>query len=289
MSKTTTKQPGGAIARIRGLAPSLLPAEKKVALYVMKNADDVLAQSIGEVAAGAEVSEATIIRFCRTAKFSGFANMKIALAREFVTPLASTLHEDITEKDNSATLARKVFGANINTLQETLSVLDPVAVEDATRHINGAGKTLIIGVGTSAPIALEAYSKFMRLGLTVTLQSDAHLMMMEAALLKKGDAVLAISHSGATIDPVETVKVARSAGASAIAITNNLLSPLAKACNITLVTASKETKFRAEALSSRIAQSSILDLLYVSLGLKNQKRALVCAQKIEDVITIKQY
>ncbi|VAX19167.1 Sialic acid utilization regulator, RpiR family [hydrothermal vent metagenome] len=279
----------GALARFRGMIPSLLPAERKVANYIIDNSEAVLAQSVGEVAAGSTVSEATVIRFCRTARFKGFADMKISLARELVSPLASTLHEDVSEKDDPARLARKVFGMNIETLRDTLSVIDPASIARATSLIESGGKTLVIGVGTSAPIAFDGYSKFMRIGLNVSLQTDAHLMMMEAALMKKGDVILAISHSGATIDPVETVKVGRKAGARIISITNNMLSPIAKVSDVTLVTASKETKFRTEALASRIAQASILDLLYVSIGLKNKRRAFASSKKIEDVITAKQY
>jgi len=280
---------GGATARIRGALSSLLPAERKVGEYVLANAGEVMAQSVGEVAAGAEVSEATVVRFCRTVKFLGFADMKIGLARELVTPLASTLHEDVAEKDDPDTVARKVFGANIDTLKDTLNVLDPAAVSKAAKMVSAAGRTLVIGVGTSAPVAIDAYVKLMRLGLPVSAQTDAHLIMMEAALLSKGEVILAVSHSGATKDPVEAVKVGKSAGAQVVAITNNLLSPLAKASDVALITASKETRFRTEALSSRIAQASIVDLLYVSIGLLNRRRALASAKKIEDVITSKQY
>jgi len=279
----------GAQSRIRGMLSSLLPAERKVAEYTLKNAEAVLAQSVGEVAKLADVSEATVIRFCRTAKFLGFADLKIALARELVSPLKSTLHEDVSEKDDMGTLARKVFGANVSTLNDTLSALDINAVAKAVKYLNEAGRVLITGVGTSAPIAFDAYTKLMRLGLSVSLQTDAHLQMMEAALLKKGDLVVAISHSGSTKDPVETVKTAKKAGACAVCVTSNMLSPLAKACDVAIVTASRETKFRSEALSSRIAQASVIDLLYVAVGLKNRNRALNCAKKIEDVITAKQF
>ncbi|MBI4666596.1 MAG: MurR/RpiR family transcriptional regulator [Nitrospinae bacterium] len=280
---------GGAVSRIRGVVPSLQPAERRVAEYVLAHGEDLLAQSVGEVAAAADVSEATVIRFCRTARFLGFADLKIALARELVTPIASAIHEDITEKDDTATLARKVFGANIQTLNDTLSVVDAKAVDKAVDMLAGAGRILVIGVGTSAPIAMDAYTKFMRLGLSVTVQTDAHLMMMEAALLSKGDMIFAISHSGSTKDPVETIKAGKGAGARAVAVTNSFLSPIAKASDVALITASKETRFRSEALSSRIAQASILDLLYVALGMRDRKRTLSCIRRIEDVITSKQY
>lgn len=279
----------GATGKVSGMLPSLLPAERKVGEFILKNAENAIGMSVGEVAREAGVSEATVIRFCRAANFLGFADLKIALARELVTPIAGAIHEAITEKDSVAELAGKVFEANISTLKDTLAVIDPRSVERAIGILDAAGKTLIIGVGTSAPIAFDAYTKLMRLGLPVTLQTDGHLQMMEAALLKKGDAILAISHSGSTKDPVGTVKVGRNAGARAVAITNSLLSPLAKASDVTLVTSSKETRFRSEALASRIAQASIIDLLHVALGLQRGDRALTCIRKIEDVITAKQY
>ncbi len=235
----------GAGARIRGIMPSLLPAERKVAEYVVASPESIIGESIGEVAAHSGVSEATIIRFCRTAGFRGFQDLKISLARLLVSPLASALHEDVTARDDMATVARKVFAANIDSLNDTLALVDPDMVSAAVQIVSGAGKLLVIGVGTSAPVAFDAYAKLMRLGVAATLQTDSHLQMMEAALLGKGDAILAISHSGSTMDPVETVKVGKSAGAKAVCITCNSLSPLAKISDVTLLTASRETRFRS--------------------------------------------
>ncbi|MDH5637628.1 MAG: MurR/RpiR family transcriptional regulator [Nitrospinota bacterium] len=279
----------GPLARIRGVVPSLQPAERKVADYVLANSESILAQSVGEVAMGAQISEATVIRFCRTAGFSGFQNLKISLAREHVSPLASAVHQDITEKDKPEDVAAKVFHSNIESLKDTMAVAEPGKLSQAAEVIGRAARVLVIGVGTSAPGAFDAYAKLMRIGVPVTLQTDAHLQMMEAALLTKKDAVLAISHSGATMDPVETARVAKATGAAVVCITNNALSPLARISDIVLLTASRETLFRAEALSSRIAQATIIDILYVMMGLKNRKRAIESAKKIEDVITSKQY
>ena len=279
----------GPLARIRGIIPSLQPAERKVAGYVLANSESILAQSVGEVAMGAGVSEATVIRFCRTAGFSGFQNLKISLAREHVSPLASAVHQDISEKDRPEDVAAKVFHSNIESLKDTMAVAEPEKLARAADIMARAARILVIGVGTSAPGAFDAYAKLMRIGAPVALQTDAHLQMMEAALLTGRDAVLAISHSGATMDPVETARVARAAGATVVSITNNGLSPLARISDVVLLTASRETRFRAEALSSRIAQATIIDILYVMVGLKNRKSAIESAKKIEDVITSKQY
>jgi DNA-binding MurR/RpiR family transcriptional regulator len=148
---------------------------------------------------------------------------------------------------------------------------------------------LIIGVGTSGPIVLDAGNKFMRLGLDVHCSVDAHLQMMAAALLAPEDVVLAISHSGSTRDPVETAKVAKEAGAKVICITNNSLSPLTRTADLVLVTASRETRFRQEAMASRLGQTSIIDSLFTLMAVSRPEKSLGNLAKIENVIVAKQY
>lgn len=278
----------GCLARLRGGQSSLSKAEQKVAAYVTANPERLLAQAISGVAAGSDVSEATVMRFCRTLGYSGFQEFKIALARDRLTPLQSLL-EDVKASDDTATVVRKVFGLNIQTLQDTLDVLEPEAVARAVELLEGAARIFLIGVGTSGPGVTDAYNKFSRLGLPVRWQTDGHLQVMEAALLGRGDVVLAISHSGSTRDPIETIEVARGAGARVISITNNALSPITKVSDVVLVTASSETRYRAEALASRLAQAAIVDALFVLLGMRHARRTYSNQRKIEDAIVRKQY
>jgi len=280
--------PPGALIRLRGLYPSLKAALRKVADVVLARPEMAVYASVNEVAAAGGVSEATVMRFCRLLGFRGFQDFKIALARELVTPL-QRLHEEVAEGDDAATIVHKVFQANVAALQDTLAVLNMEAMEEAARWLRAARLLLIIGVGTSGPIAEDAANKFFRLGLPVRAQTDAHLMMMAAALLTPADVLLAVSHSGSTRDTVETTKVAKDAGAKVIGITNNSLSPLTKTADLVLVTASRETRFRQEAMASRLCQTSTIDSLYTLMALARPDEALQYLAKIENVIVTKQY
>jgi RpiR family transcriptional regulator, carbohydrate utilization regulator len=244
--------------------------------------------SVNEVAAAAGVSEATVMRLCRLLGFRGFQDFKIALARELVTPI-KRLHEEVAAGDDAATIVHKVFQANLAALQDTLAVLDTEALAEAAQWLQGARLLLLIGVGTSGPIVEDAANKFFRLGLPVRAVTDAHLMMMAAALLTPADVLLAVSHSGSTRDTVETAKTAANAGARVICITNNSLSPLTKIADLVLVTASRETRFRQEAMASRLCQTSIIDSLYTVMALARPDDALQNLAKIENVIVTKQY
>lgn len=279
---------GGALIRLRGLYPSLKAALRKVADLIMDKPEMAIYSSVNEVAAAASVSEATVMRFCRTLGFRGFQDFKIALAREMVSPL-QRLHEEVEEGDDPDSIVRKVFQANINALKDTLDVLDMKAMEEAAHAMLAARQILLIGVGTSGPIVTDAANKFFRLGLKVVAHTDAHLMMMAAALLSPEDVVIAVSHSGSTRDPVESAKVGQDAGAKVICITNNSLSPLTRVADIVLVTASRETRFRQEAMASRLCQTSIIDSLYTLIALAKHEEALENLSKIENVIVTKQY
>jgi DNA-binding MurR/RpiR family transcriptional regulator len=263
-------------------------ALRKVADVVLARPELAIYASVNEVAAAAGVSEATVMRLCRLLGFLGFQDFKIALARELVTPL-QRLHEEVAEGDDAATIVHKVFQANLAALQDTLAVLDMKAVAAAAQDLRAARLILLIGVGTSGPIVEDAANKFFRLGLPVRAVTDAHLMMMAAALLTPADVLVAVSHSGSTRDTVETAKTARSAGARVICITNNSLSPLTKTADLVLVTASRETRFRQEAMASRLCQTSIIDSLYTLMALARPEEALQNLAKIENVIVTKQY
>jgi RpiR family carbohydrate utilization transcriptional regulator len=280
--------PAGTLIRLRGLYPSLKAALRKVADVTLDRPELAIYASVNEVAAAAGVSEATVMRLCRLLGFRGFQDFKIALARELVTPL-QRLHEEVAEGDDAATIVHKVFNANIAALQDTLAVLDMEAMDSAAQWLREARWILLFGVGTSGPIVTDAANKFFRLGLMVQAITDAHLMMMAAALLSPQDVVLAVSHSGSTRDTAETAKTAKDAGARVICITNNSLSPLTKTADLVLATASRETRFRQEAMASRLCQTSILDCLYTLIALARPEAALQNLAKIENVIVTKQY
>jgi RpiR family carbohydrate utilization transcriptional regulator len=276
------------LARINGALPSLSKAETKVARYLLDHSEELVHQTITEVAKEAGVAEATVLRFVRTFGFKGFQDLKIHLARELV-PAIATIHEDLEENDPPAAILRKVFAGHIQALNDTLGIVDKEEFKRAVDALARAEKILIIGVGTSGPIAVDAFNKFFRLGLTCYCQTDSHLQVMMGALLSSSDVALAISHSGSTKDPIETLNACKEAGATTICITNNSLSPITRVADIKLFTASRETKFRHEALASRIAQTAIINGLYVALSFRDLERSIENTKKIENAIVIKQY
>ncbi len=255
----------GSLARIRSRLPALAASEQRVAQWVLQHPENIIHMSMAQVARECGVSDTTVLRFCRAAGFQGYTDMKLAIVQDLATP-TQLVHDDIAEEDDALTITQKVFLSNIQALQDTLEVLDGEALHKAADILAVARQILIIGVGTSGPIVQNMYHMLFRLGLHVRAQSDSYLQLMEAALVGPDDAVVGISQSGSSTDPVLTMAEAKRNGASTIVITGNAESPITQHADVTLLAVSRET--RAEAIASRIAQMSLVDALYVILSMR---------------------
>ena len=253
-----------ALAAIRGSYRHFSEKEKKIADYVLNDPKNIIHLTINQIADELGLAESTIFRFCQRIGFKGFQAFKISLAAEVVAPLKD-IHEKIEEGDSISTVTEKVFRSNIKTLEDTLQIVDKEAMEQATEKLLKARKIDFYGNGGSAMVAMDGYHKFVRLGLHVSMNLDSHMQLMAASQLESDDVAIVISHSGSTTDVLDVLRVLKEKGVTIICVTNFAKSPLSKESDIALYTISEETDFRSEALSSRIAQLSLIDALYTNL------------------------
>lgn len=278
----------GCLLRINSAAEMFKPAEKAVAQFVLSNPEQVMHMSVSEAARDIGVGESTVIRFCRALGYKGYQEFKLRLAQDLVEPV-EFIHENISFSDSTADLAQKVFQTNIQAVGDTMKALDPGMVEVAAQALAHAGRVDIYGVGYSSFTALDAKLKFVRLGLNADAYGDAHLQAMAAALLKKGDVAIGISHSGSTRDVVDALVAARKSGAATISITNFSPSPMTRASDVVLLTASPESPLGGEVLTSRIAQLCVLDVLSVAVAVTLGDECLDLIKKTSEAVKKKRY
>lgn len=127
----------------------------------------------------------------------------------------------------------------------------------------------------------------MRTGISCIAHNDLHFRIMGAGLLSKNSVVVGISHSDSDKGLVEALEVAKARGAKLIAITSYQKSALSQLTDITLYTSTRETEFRTEASSSRLAQLSLIDTLYVGVSLQRQEETLKHLQSIRKTISMR--
>lgn len=259
--------PAGVLARLRSAFPALSESEQQVARFFETNPAEAVRLPIKTIALQIGVSEATIIRCCRSTGYEGLRDLKFALAAETATPLQA-IHEDILPADSILTIARKVLQSDIQAIADTLAVLDESELERAVQALLEASRIECYGVGSSRPVAVDAYYRFLRIGLPATVATDTHMQAVSAAQLPPGALAFAVSHTGRTRETLNTLHLAKKAGAVCVLLTSYSNTPLGSHADIQLVTAARETAFRTEAVASRIAHLSVVDALYVACAMR---------------------
>ena len=269
----TKSQQANVLGTLRVRRESFFPAERRIADTIIDDPHRVVNLPIAELAALSEVSEGSVVRFCQTMGFRGYQALKIAIAVALAQP-TQVIHGDLSPDDDASLIAARVFDSNSQAIAETLSVLDPEVLEATVAAVTSARRIDLFAVGTSLPVAFDAYSHLMRIGLPVHLDLDSYMQLMQASSLGPGDVALAISHSGRSPEPIQSLSLARRRGARTIAITGSHPSPLTRLADHVLLTVSNETRYREEAMASRLAQLSLVDAIYVAVALRGASAAV---------------
>jgi DNA-binding MurR/RpiR family transcriptional regulator len=257
------------LVTIRSLLPNLAPVEQRVARQVLEDPFGTAMQAISELAASCDTSATTVVRFCRAVGLRGYPDLRIALATAAAHADRAARAEpshDILPGDEPAAIAQKIARADARAVTDTAEHLDIDVLVEVVDWLASARRIDIYGVGASGYVALDLQQKLQRIGKPAFAWPDPHMAITSAALLGPADVVVALSHTGTTADTFDAMREASSHGARTVAITNFPRSPIAAAAGLVLLTAARETAFRSGAMTSRIAQLTVVDCLFVVLA-----------------------
>jgi DNA-binding MurR/RpiR family transcriptional regulator len=211
------------------------------------------------VAKDTGISEASIVRFCRSIGLEGFADLKIQLIKCISSQPIPSVFEEIDETESMESVARNVFTRNLVTLQTAMQQMDFSQIAAASDLIRQATRIVVCGLGVSASIADNCYVHLFRAGLPAIVSTDPELMQIFARKATEGTVFLAISKGGRSTAVINALQEAQLHGAKTISITAHDKTPLTKVSDISLV---HYAPTRAM-VSTRVVQNTIVDCLYI--------------------------
>lgn len=250
---------------------ALTPTERRIAEHILGDPARAVESSITQLASDSGTSVASIARLTQSLGFAGYPDFRMALATELDRTASDrerfqVSEGDVSRQDDAITTVRKIAFAEASAIERTARQIDIDELERCVSAVRAARRIDIYGAASSGLAAQDLEQKLHRAGLVAQARTDLHLALTGAALLDTRDVAIAISHSGRTLEIVQSIEVAARTGATTIAITNNPRSPLARASDLVLVTAVSESTFRSGAMASRIAQLAVLDFLFTRIA-----------------------
>lgn len=264
---------GDLLGEIANQMTAFHASEIAIAEAVLLDPKSAANMNISQLAQESGTSVASVVRFCKTVGYKGYPEFRMALisqlSRQSTSGYVSELDSGITVEDSHEEVIRKVAQADALAIQTTAERLDIEVFKRTVQAWDKAQTIGIVGFASSSYVAMDLQLKLNRLGKNAIAWSDFHTALTSISVLKKGDVVVAISHSGTTLDIIEVMSEFKKRGICVVLITNALRSPATAIADLTLFTSARETLFRSGATASRIAQLTVVDCLCVSLAQLN--------------------
>lgn len=254
------------ISQIRKAIPDMRKSEVKVANYVLENMDAVIHMRIVDLAQEAQVSEPTVVRFCRALGLSGFQAFKVLLAQSN-TSIHGIGQFAITETDNSSDIVKKIFDTSVTQIMKVRNYLDEQQISRAVEALTKSKRVEFYGFGASGAVAMDAMHKFFRLQFSSVAYSDPHMQSMSAVTLQKDDVVVAISQSGRTKDLLHAMSIAKQQGARVISLSPPN-TPVSNLADLPIHVHINEDTDVFTPMTSRITHLLVIDCLAVGVAQK---------------------
>ena len=256
--------------------PAATSAEQNIIDRIIENSEDLLRMNVREFASTTFTSPSTVIRLVKKLGFEGFLDFRNSLIYDFATrnQTKDTLVEDVSKEDDLDDIIEKVTRRNIISLQNTEKLLSRKDIELAVRYMAEADKINLFGMGSSLLVAKDTSLKFLRIDKDCSVYDDWHNQLIMAKNTKDKELSIIFSYSGKTREMLECAEAIKARSGKIILITGFENSPISRFADIVLTIAATEYLFRSGAMSSRIAQMNLVDILYTAYINKNYEESI---------------
>ncbi|MBB6672126.1 MurR/RpiR family transcriptional regulator [Cohnella nanjingensis] len=275
----------GGLVRLREVLDQLTPSERKVAKFILEHPQSMIGLSVAQLADQSGGSQAAVIRLCKSMGFKGYQELMLKVAGDLQEGVGYG-YQEIQPQDSIASIVQHVSNNNIQSIRDTLKILDVAMITKAIDALYRAERIFFYGVGASNLVAQDAQHKFMRINKTSFAFTDTHLQMSSAATLTPRDVAVGISYSGETQNVVSSLKLAREKGTATISITKYGHTPVSALADIPLYMTSTENEIRVGATSSRITQLNVIDILYLGMASKDYEQSVKYLEMSREAVQV---
>ena len=264
------------LLRLREVVPSLSSTERQIARYILANPNETTLLTIRQLAQRTFSSPSSVVRVCRAIGFGGYKELRHALTREIAAlgETGSHREQDISPQDSLQEIVDKVTRNNIQCLQDTRQLLLLDQLEQCVDLVAQARTVLLFGIGSSLCVAKDTYLKFLRLDKPCVVNEDSHSQLLQARNAKPEDVSIVFSYSGQTAEMIQCIREMKANGVPVIAVTRYYPSEVAQLADHVLYVAANESLFRNGAMSSRMSQLNVMDILYTAYASRNYEYTL---------------
>lgn len=280
---------------IRIAFPKLRKSEQRAAEYMLEHMDEMESMTLAQLADAADVSQPTVLRMLRRSGYEGFREVKIAVLKDKIREnnvrdgvRDSVLGMPFHKGEKIEDVPGRIVGNTIELLQDSLKSISAKELAKAVAAIDRAGRVGIFSVEDSNSVAIDLQTKLMYLGIACEYNCDYYLQSIQAGHMSPREVAIGISYTGTSINTVDVLRSAKNRGATTIAITNFVDTPLAETADIMILTSDRQF-LHGHDIFSRTVHMAVVDMIYVGLMALDYDRYSGHLEKSGGMISTRRY
>lgn len=254
-------------------------SDKRLADFLLKYPNCVDSETASSLAEKAEVSPATVVRFCRKLGFEGLADMKKSAAYHNYIE-STTTDMNLAKGDSAEDVKNKVIGYMKMVVDQLQVSLDAESLQKAADMLTGAHHVVILSEGGSGTIARAAYDIFLKLALPCRVVEDIMFQMMEISMMGEDDVLLIIVNSGRTHNVIQNAQYAKELGIPTIGIVGPKNSPLSKYLDVEISTSMFNSSYFSDLSAARLCELATVSILHSIMALSRDEKQLEKGEEI---------
>lgn len=263
-------------------------SEKLIADYLLSNNESIINLSAKEIGEITNTSAATLIRFSKKLGFESLNEMKLKLSMSLRDIKEKADFEYINKKLETTDIIYGIKKSIDKVMDKTVNLIQEEDLEKAIDLLSQAKNIYIYSVGVSGLVGQDFYYKLSRINKRCIAHVDTHLQITSSILMEPEDVAVAISYSGTTKEVIKCVENANKNNVPVISITKASISNrLEDLSDITLKVPYVEKSLREGAMSSRISQLAIIDMLFIGMAKENieevENKLVVTREAVKDL------
>lgn len=266
--------------RIVASFEDLSPKQRAIARLILDNRYFASFASAAEIGEKVDASAATVVRLCQELGYEGLPDLQQSIRNELPSYLTAVerLEQRSTAPAGQSELAQRSFATDIANLQRTSNALSTFAFDGAVEAITHARRVLIVASGVTAAAAhFFAYS-LQVINCSARAVTDGDIVLAaNLAHLTSEDVVVGVGLWRYVRSTVEALAQAKAQGARTVAITDSLVSPLARQADFAF-------EVSAEGIAHSLSITAIVTLmngLVAAVSLRDTARSTASLRRVD--------
>ena len=256
-----------ALVKIRSERDRMSAIERRIADFVLENAQLLRDYSSQQLANALGISQSSVVKFCQKLGFRGYPDLKLSISEALVrADNGNGEHAaEAAQEDRATTLASSLWRRKSEAEEATRLINPPEAIEAAAMAIAAAGKVFIIGLGEDDIHARAFAQRLSLLGILSVHNFDPAHMTASMSAARAGDVLLLFSEHGKQPALCQLCRYVRERRGQVITVTRHTANPLRTLADLALVVSAHDELPYIQPLLYQSALQHLLDGVFVQL------------------------